>query len=212
MSFATDDSVSLLAETRRRFDPSVQEGLTLLFSNEVKVLFDSSAPRIIRARVLEKADSGTVELVRIELTSELDLAFYLVASFSPADYAELQRKHGLRIGFDAFAKGIIDLLTRSVTTPKECQIEFRDKDGVNGNLAFVQMLRLRKVDVFVLELSPATPDVVKMHGQYRFNSLKMELQQTAQEYRTLTSRLEEKNPTLARQAKKVVETAVLKPR
>jgi hypothetical protein len=211
MSFSGDDSVSLLAETRRRFDPSVQEGFALLFSNEVRVVFGESGARIVRARVLEKAESGTVESVRIELTSELDLRFYAVASLDAAAFGALQGRHGLRIGFGAFARAVVDLLTRSVTAPRECQIEFRSADGESGDLAFVQALRLRKVDVFVLALAPASPDFIRAHVQYRFNSLKMELQQTAQEYLALTSRLDEKNPTLARQAKRAVETAVLKP-
>jgi hypothetical protein len=204
-----DESVSLLAETRARFDPSAADGFSFVFNNEVKVAFPSSAPRIIRFRVLTKEDSGTTEAVRFELTSESDLRFYLVSSFDSESFQELAKAYKLRVAFDAFAQSVKELLTKSVTSPKDFQIEFRTEDGANGDLVFIQILRLRRVAILGIAFRPAPDSFVVACVQHRFNSLRMELQQASQEYQALTARLEEKNPTLGRQVRKFVETSVL---
>jgi hypothetical protein len=214
MSGFDDDSMALLADSRSRYDPTVCDGFTPLFNAEVKITFitPDSVPeqRVVRARIFKREDSGIVQAIRLELTRETELKFYLVSSFDAAGFETLKKNHNLRPAFSDFPQSIKDLLTRSVTASKECQLEFRTNDGLNGDLAFIQILRLRKIDVFVLSFQPAPVEFVHRHAQYRFNSLKIEFQQVSQDYTTLTSRLEERNPHLAKQVRKSVETTVLR--
>jgi hypothetical protein len=209
MSFVSDtsDDLSLLAETRAQSDPSVSEGVSILFNNEVPITFpESEVPQIVRVRVLEKRESelAPVESVRLELRREDQVEFYLVASFVEREFAAFAEQNKLTVEFGNFSRSLIDLFTRSVKQPKDYRVQFE-----HGNeLVFIQTLRLRAVEVFRITFTNGPEEFVRRHVQFRFNTLKLELQRTTQEYTLLMSKLESKNPSLARQIKKVVETAI----
>jgi hypothetical protein len=209
MSFVSDtsDDLSLLAETRPQSDPSVSDGFSIVFNNEVPIAFpESDVPQIVRVRVLEKRESGLapVEGVRLELRREDQVEFYLTASFVKREFEAFAKQNRLTVEFDSFSRSLIDLFTRSVKQPKDYKVQFEHSD----ELVFIQTLRLRAVEVFRIAFTPGSEDFVRRHVQFRFNTLKIELQRTTQEYTLLMSKLESKNPSLARQIKKVVETAV----
>jgi hypothetical protein len=207
MSFVSDasDDLSLLAETRAQSDPSVSEGFAIVFNNEVPIKFpDADVPRIVRVRVLEKreSDDAPVSGIRLELRREDRVEFCLTSSFEERDYTTFKKQNRLSVEFDKFSQSLIDLFTRSVKQPRDYKIQFEEDD----QLVFIQSLRLRAVEVFRLSFKPVSDDFVRKQVQFRFNTLKMELQRAAQEYNTLMSRLEGKNPSLAKQIKKIVET------
>jgi hypothetical protein len=215
MSGFDDESIAALAESHSQYDPTVIDGFSPLFNKEVRITFvipdrppDS---RIVRARIFARGDPENIQAIRLEITQEAELKFYLVCSLDAAGFEALEKAHNLRPAFSDFSKSVIDLLERSVRFPKEHQLEFRSGDGVSGSLAFIQMLRLRKVEVFVLDFQPAPDEFVKRQAQFRFNSLKVELEKVSQGYATLTNRLEEKNPHLVKQIKETVEKTVFKP-
>jgi hypothetical protein len=203
----TRDDLILLAETRAQSDPSVSEGFSIVFNNEALITFpESDVPQIVRVRVLEKRESdlAPVECVSLELRREDQVEFYLTASFAQREFDAFAKQNKLTVEFDNFSRSLIDLFTRSVKQPKDYRVQFEQRD----ELVFIQTLRLRAVEVFRITFAPGQQDFVRRHVQFRFNTLKMELQRTAQEYALLMSKLETKNPSLARQIKKVVETAV----
>jgi hypothetical protein len=155
MSFASDagDDLGLIAETRAQSDPSVSEGLSIVFNNEVPIKFaDSDVAQIVRVRVLEKreSDDGPVEGVRLELRREDQVEFYLTCSFDQREFDAFSKQNKLMVEFPYFSESLINLFTRSVKQPKDYTVQF---EGDN-QLVFIQTLRLRAVEVFRLTFAP----------------------------------------------------------
>jgi hypothetical protein len=209
-----NESASLIAETYASIDPSVLAGYTIFFNREVILFFffqdeADAEKRIVRVRILEKKDKeGTLEELRIEISTEKDLAFSLECIIGPSEFLEIQQQSHLRIEFHEFANSVADLLKRSVENAKEYQVKFIQGKDYGGSLAFYQTLRLRAVEVFRLAFVQSSDEFVRNNVQYRFNKLKVDLMQKTQEFEEQMRKLESKNPSLARHIRDAVENAV----
>jgi hypothetical protein len=208
-----DESLSLLTENMSVFDPSVMDGFDICFNNEVPVSFrteSTAEARAIRVRVLERNSDSGLDEVRLEITDDENISSYLVCSVSSAAYPDLAKANGLKAEFKDFSSSITSLLTRSVEKPAEYQLQFVPGEDDSGQLVFLQKLRLRSVTIFTLAFGQAAPDFVRKQVQFRFNALKVELQRKSKDYDNQMSRLDAKNPSLAKQMRQSVESAVQK--
>jgi hypothetical protein len=146
-----------------------------------------------------------LEQVRIELSNESQIEFFLVASFGPSDFAALSREGQLRIEFRDFSKSLIDLFTGALKRPANCQLRYIEGDDGTGNLLFIQVVRVRAVELLRLQFSPGDASSLRQQAQFRFSAAKMELRRVSQEYATIMERLESNNPGLAREINLVID-------
>jgi hypothetical protein len=187
------------------------DGFDICFNNEVPVSFRTESgfePRAIRVRVLERNSDSGLDEVRLEITDDENIASYLLCSVPASAYPDLAKSNGLKAEFKDFSSSITSLLTRSVEKPAEYQLQFIKGEDDSGQLIFLQKLRLRSVTIFTLDFIQAGADFVRKQAQFRFNALKVELQRKSKEYDNQMSRLESKNPSLAKQMRNSVESSV----
>jgi hypothetical protein len=210
----SDQSLNLIAESYTAMDPSMLAGYRIIFNKEINLFFAYPGEteldkRIVRFRILEKGESVDVlEEIRIEISTEKDIAFALECTIKAGDFEEIQAKNHLRIEFKGFSNSISDLLVRSVQNAKEYQVKFEQGADYGGDLIFYQTLRLRAVEVFRLTFVQSSDDFVRSNVQYRFNKLMIDLQQKTQEFDQQIGRLESRNPFLAKQIRENVEYTV----
>lgn len=214
MSYANDkQSYDLVTENYTTFDPSLLAGYEIVFNREINLFFsyfndkEESEKRIVRFRILEKHESS-LEEIRMEIFSENDITFMLESVITTQTFRDLAEKNRLRIKFEDFSHSVIDLLEKSVTAPNDCQIKYQQNEDYSGRLVFMQTLRLRQLEVFSIDFVLSQDDLVRSQAQYRFNRLKMELDQKNEEYKQQLQRLEAKNPSFAKQIRKSVEFSV----
>lgn len=221
MSYANDkQSYDLVTENYTTFDPSLLAGYEIVFNREINLYFSyfdsddkgkgnetEEEKRIVRFRILEKREDS-LEEIRMEIFSEADITFMLESVITTQSFRDLSAKNRLRIKFEDFSRSVIDLLEKSVTAPDDCQIRYLQNEDYSGRLVFMQTLRLRKLEVFSIDFVLSQDDLVRNQAQYRFNRLKMELDQKSEEYKQQMQRLEAKNPSFAKQIRKSVEFSV----
>ncbi|OHT08036.1 hypothetical protein TRFO_23670 [Tritrichomonas foetus] len=91
-------------------------------------------------------------------------------------------------------------------------IQLNINEDYSAKVKFLQMLRLRAVEVFSLDFESAPNEFIRAQIQHRFNQLKMEVQSRAQEFEMKFDRLKSKNPQLADQVYKTVMHNVMFPK
>ena len=213
VSSDTQQIDDLVTENYATFDPSILAGYESIFNREINLQFyypNTTTPekRIVRVRVLEKHEGDALEEVRMEISSEFDISFLLEAVIGRSQFATLQSENHLRIEFSKFSRCVTELLEKSVTASDECEVKFEQREDYGGRLVFLQKLRLRLLEVFSIDFVLADDELVRNQAQHRFNKLRMELAQKANEYEQQMQRLEAKNPSLARNIRKSVEFSV----
>jgi hypothetical protein len=203
-------------------DPSFADGFGVIFNNEVPILFAAGSAfsdlRPVRVRVLERNEGPTNAEIRLELTEDDKVSLIRVCSISATSYKEFAAANGLKIEFAELGKSITDLLISSVEKPPQVHqtlkagsghhLRFTEGEEDRGQLFFLQKLRLRSVTILTLAFMKAPADFVRSQVQYRFNSLKVELQRKANDYNTQTSRLRQTNPSLEKQLRSTVKNLV----
>ena len=106
----------------------------------------------------------------------------------------------MRIEFNQFSDSIIELLENSVKKPKDYTTKLAlDPEDGSGVMTFLQVLRLRSVEVFHLDFEQSSEEFTQKQAQYRFQKLKIELQKKANDLKQNYTFLEEKRPALTRQ-------------
>jgi hypothetical protein len=185
-------------------DPTLPVGFQAIFDREIAVLIDSGTPpsRILRARIL---DSLAGDEIRVELTDHYDVHLYLISSVTGKDYVTFQKDHRLRVEFGGFSNSIKGLFTTSVEQPSTLQLRFKPpSDGV-ATLSFFQKLTLRAVTIFDLDFKQADDAFVADYVQKKFGAVKVDLEERTREFEALLSKIEEKNPSLAKVVRQEVE-------
>lgn len=194
------------------FDPASLNGFDLLFVNYVEASFvdretGTISARTVRIRILEKTESGTLDLVCVEMTDENDVLFVREALVNSLDFQDIKQANNLRIGFVQFSRSIHDHLTRISTKHGEYRLEYvmeDDRDSI-GQLVFVQTLKTRMINVFSIELTVTTEDYVCRQAQYRFDALRTEVKQMTHDYNSRMQLLTSKNPHIGRELRNTVQ-------
>jgi hypothetical protein len=189
-------------------DPTIPDGFKAIFDREIAVLVASGGPpsRILRARILDALDGHEI---RVELTDHYDVRLYLVSAVSEKDYVTFKNEHKLRVDFKDFSNSIKGLFTTSVEQPTTLQLRFTTtSDGTT--LSFFQKLTLRAVTIFDLGFKQADDAFVNDYVQKKFGAVKVDLEERTREFESLLSKIEERNPSLAKVVRQEVENETQK--
>ena len=224
MSFLneTDKSISLTSESYSMFDPTILEGYSFVFSQSVRtaIIFEDEQPdfRQLEYRIFEKRNEDGLNEIKIEIMDDKEVGLLLICVLTQEEYENLIEEKNLKVDFSQFTQSLIDLIMRGLSKQNEERAKKQDNidiqlllsEDYSGKLVFLQSLRLRSVEVFSLDLHPATNDFIRAQVQYRFNQMKLKIDKERSEYETKLERLKSKNPQLAEQIQRSVMQNVFK--
>jgi hypothetical protein len=185
-------------------DPSFNIAPQVFFDQELGLEFRNpdvqvAETRMVRLRMLMRRDgSGNLEALRFEIFDDSDLYYFLEATVTPQDFAQMKEEDQLLIGFEDLAGEMKSILLDSLSPNSKKQVIFMENQDGGGSLEFAEMLELKAVDFFKVWFSPSPPDFVQKQAQYRYNRYACDLSSRKFMIHQFAKYLESRNPILFR--------------
>ena len=108
-------------------DPSMMEGHKIVYDREVpfelRIQDQNSTPQevgtleAIRAKVLVKGDGGSLEEIKVELTSENDLFFHYTHKVTVDSFRSMQEQQKLMVEFHDYHSILMKMLNQCIKEP-----------------------------------------------------------------------------------------------
>lgn len=186
--------------------PELIKGYDVVYEKEVCFFLVSSEenssneeifePRILKTRILSKGEAD----IKIELTDDQDIAFLYQAELDGKQFEKFKEDFNLLVDFNTFIETVELFFDKSI---KESHI-YRSTFYINKEepyLKFSQTLKLRVVDVFSIPIAKMPEEYVMELAQYRFNTIKDQLNAKTSELDAAFVKLDTKNPSLSRRVR-----------
>ena len=130
--------------------------------------------------------------LRIEITLENDLFFFVKSEFSKKDFSNYQKKKDLSCSFNEFPIEILNLLDKNTPENNDFLINLIKEEDFKYTLIFSQKLAIKIVNLFDIEFIGESEEFLKNQIQYRFDLTRSELQQALNQKSELLKMLKSK--------------------
>ena len=212
VSSITDELGSVDFTSIDDLDPSLADGLRSVFDREVPMEIRSEtngnldilSPMMesIRVRVFTHGSDETFSCIRIELSSETDLFFHNVHSFSLDTFESFKAEQKLTVDFFEFPGVLIRMLNAIIKDPKIFLAVLSLHADGTGKLDFIQNMDYKYVDLLTLPFKQSEEDVIQRQITFRYNSLKQKYAIVQSRLHEMSNTLKTKNPSLLLQIQK----------
>jgi Centriolar protein SAS N-terminal len=161
----------------------------------------------VRVRVMTLGEGADVEMVRVELLSEMDLFFVYAHSVRAAEYAEIQEEQRLMVSFQDYPGVLCRSLNNVITKPhSHLAVLVMHPDG-HARLDFIENMEFKFVELLSVNFMRCPDDVIREQVSYRYNTLKAQKALLAARLQDVQRLIQAKNPSLLLQLQRAAGPA-----
>jgi hypothetical protein len=175
----------------RGFDESAPR---TLFEGDVPVTFTGQLPETKRLSVQLTFDGS----FNLRLTDETDLFFFYESHIDPESYADLKDSQSLDVTFGDFPASIADIV-KEAANGTEYQLHITI-DTVS-RLVVLQRLKIKTVTLVELGIESGSDEAVRTWVHSRYQTARDELENVAEERRSLFAMLKIKDPSILKESR-----------
>eukprot|EP01138_Halocafeteria_seosinensis_P001814 gb/GECG01001857.1/.p1 GENE.gb/GECG01001857.1/~~gb/GECG01001857.1/.p1 ORF type:complete len:322 (+),score=40.00 gb/GECG01001857.1/:1-966(+) len=195
------------SEQIRKLDPILRGGYKVVYDREVpvevRIQEGEEAPQevgtleALRAKVLCKPDGrGSINTVRVQLSSETDLFFHYLHECTPKDFQEIRDEQELMVEFDDYPGVLAKSLADSVREPHSFLAVFvMDREG-HARLDFIQNLEYKFIELLSINFERSSDEMIREHIIYKHNALKSRLTMVENQFQEVMQAIRSKHPSL----------------
>lgn len=158
---------------------------------------EDSHIKYLKTRILiRKGDEDNLLQFKLEITDDSDISFLYTADVNEEEFEKISERYDIICSYEKWVDSVKEYLKNSVIDSDKIQL-YLNLSSEEGNITFVQTLRMRKLVTYAIDISEAPDDYKMRLAQYRFNNLKLIYTERKNELQNALSKLEVKNPNLS---------------
>lgn len=155
-------------------DPSLAEGGNVIFDKETPFKFQDKESNIIddapfHFRIILYNKGEKLEKIRFEITMESDLYYFYISELDEPEYNKFKKETGLTCSFEEFPASVVTYMDFNEIKDPDYSVILAQVEDDRCELSFQQKLKIKMVDLFVLEFVPESEEFVNRQIQYRFD-------------------------------------------
>lgn len=185
----------------RVLDPHEEDGLKLIFSNIITVLYQTKksekiSKREVRLQIWTKQTEKHLEKLQIEIVDDADIFFHYFFKIEEEKYPEYKEEKELDVDFSEFLNLTRKYIDGSQNDKENYRILLRLTEK-SGNIILSKKLKFKFADVFNFDLEVAPKAITRRCVQARYNQMRKELENKENDLFNQQKNVEARSPSLA---------------
>jgi len=156
----------------------------------------------IKVKILISGPDDSPTLVRMELSSEVDLFFHYVHVIDRQGYRIVQEQQRLVVDFNEYQNVLVRMLNSCIREPNNHLAIFLMRGDCAGRLDFIQNMEYKFVELMSCVFERSSEDMVQRHISYRYNNMKIKLSAAQSRLHDIQNLVKAENPSLLLQLQK----------
>lgn len=152
--------------------------------------------------LIKQGEPGTLQNVKIELTSENDLFFHYTHIVDEDSFRHMQENQKLMIEFGDYTNILIKMVNSCIKEPHSFLAVFiMNRDG-SAKLDFIQNIEYKFIELLSCDFVASPEDTVRQSITFRYNSVKSKVALMEARLKDVNNLVKVKNPSLLLQLQK----------
>jgi hypothetical protein len=157
---------------------------------------------LIRVKILALGSDDAPSVIRMEMSSEVDLFFHYIHSVDERAFSKIQEAQKLMVDLSDYPTILVRMLNACIKEPHINLGIFTMLNDAEARLDFIQNMEYKFVELMYCSCVRSPETMVQQHITFRYNSMKQKLSIMQSRLQEINNLVKIKNPSLLLQLQK----------
>lgn len=157
---------------------------------------------LIKVKILLLGSEESPSLMRLELSSEVDLFFHYQHFVDDRAFARIQEAQKLMVDMSDYPTILVRMLNACIKEPHINLGIFTMLNDTDARLDFIQNMEYKFVELMYCACERSPEEIIQQHITFRYNSMKQKLSVMQSRLQEIHNLVKVKNPSLLLQLQK----------